>query len=107
MTQRVVDLLKAIQVQEQHRHALAFRFGARDGLLGLRQQQVTVGQARQLVVERQLPDAGARFLAFQRQRAQVDAHVDQAMMEVVGQAAFAEIKPEGADHAAIAGLDGR
>ncbi|MNS81170.1 hypothetical protein D3C72_1148740 [compost metagenome] len=107
MAQRVVDLLETIQVQEQHRHPLAIRLGARNRLLGLRQQQITVRQACQLVIERQLADAGARFLAFQRQRAQVDAHVDQAMMEIIRQAAFAEIEPEGADHPAIAGLDGR
>ncbi len=107
MAQRIVHLLEAVQVQEQHRHALAFRFGARDRLFGLRQQQISVRQARQLVVERQLADPGAGFLAFQRQRAQVHAHVHQTMMEIVRQAAFAEIEAERADHPAVARLDRR
>ena len=107
MPQRVVDLLEAVQVQEQHRHALALGLGAGDGLLGLGQQQIAVGQPGQFVVEGQLADAGARFLALQRQRAQVDADIHQAVMKVVGQPALAEIEAESADDSAIAGLDRR
>ncbi|MNQ38723.1 hypothetical protein D3C85_523160 [compost metagenome] len=107
VAQRIVDLLEAVQIQEQHRNPLAFRFGARDRLLGLRQQQIPVGQPRQLVVERQLANARTRFLALQRQRAQIDAHIHQPVMEIIRQAAFAKIETESADHPAVAGLDGR
>ncbi len=107
MSQRIVHLLESIQVQEQHRHPLAFRLRPRNRLLGLRQQQIAVRQARQLVIERQLTNTRARFLAFQRQRAQIHTHIHQPMMKIVRQTAFAEVKAERTDHPAIAGLDGR
>ncbi len=50
MSQTVVDLLEAIQVDEQHAHQGALAFGAQEGLVQAIQQEHAVWQARQGVM---------------------------------------------------------
>src|SRR5437870_7273495 len=50
-------------------------------------------------------DLGARFLALDRQRTEVNAGVDDSLMPAAWRPGLPEIEGEGPDHAAVLGLD--
>jgi hypothetical protein len=55
--ERVVHVLEAVQVEEEHRHAQAVAVRVGDGLLEAVLQQRAIGQARERVVLREVRDA--------------------------------------------------
>ncbi|MNO83825.1 hypothetical protein D3C76_751490 [compost metagenome] len=79
--------------------------GASDRLIGLCQQQVSVGQPGEAVVEGQLANLQARALAPQGQGAQVRAHLHQAQVEVVRAAILAVVESECTDYLVVAGFN--
>lgn len=105
VAQRIVDLLEAVHVDEQHgqRPVLA---GA-DGLVAVGEQQRPVRQAGQLVVEGQPADPVARLFPLHRQGAQVDAGFDQTAVQFDRAGMVVVVEGERADHLAVAGLDRR
>ena len=56
MAQRVVDLLEAVEIEQEHRDHATFAAGAGQGLAQPVEQQGAVGQAGQRVVQGQAPD---------------------------------------------------
>jgi hypothetical protein len=78
VTERVVDLLEAIEVEQHHGHARPGAPGGVDRLLGARTEEDAVGQARQRIVQRQaLGDqrlAAGALDGDQRQRQQRQEH---------------------------------
>jgi hypothetical protein len=108
VAQGVVDLLEAVQVDEQHRQLLVVARGGGNGLVGLGLQQAAVGQAGQAVVEGQLADARR---AFSRSSASAhrcaQASTRRWWKSRGGIARLAEIEGEGADGAALAVADRR
>ena len=69
MAEGVVDLLEAVQVEEQDVQRRAAAPGPGDRLAGLDQQQAAVGQAGEGVVEGHLANPVVAFLALQGQQA--------------------------------------
>lgn len=61
MAERVVDLLEAINVDEQHGQGGLVALRSVQRLLGIGQQQAAVGQFGQAVVKRQLADVSPGF----------------------------------------------
>src|SRR5690349_20507120 len=104
MTERVVDVLEIVDVEERQREVRAIAAGL-DRLLNQMAQPRTIGQAGQHVMIGEPRDLGPRFLALDRERAEVDAGIDDALMPARGRAAFPEIEGERSDHAAILALD--
>jgi len=98
MSQGVVDPLEAIEVQEQHGHAVAMALGAFQGLLQAGAEQQPVGQAGQGVVMRQVAEAVAGLL--QRRDVAQDRHVvgDPALIVAHG----ADVLPGRVDLAVLA-----
>ena len=81
MTQRVVDLLEAVKVDEQHGQLFVIARCRSHGLIGLSLQQTAIGQTRQAIVESQLANTYPRMLALQRQRAQMGAGISQLLVK--------------------------
>ena len=101
----VVHDLEAVDIDEQQRHGAVASRGAQQHLLDLAVEQRTVRQAGQSVEERELVHARTCALALHRQRAQVQADIDHALVEIVGRPVFPVVQRERAQHAAIMGLD--
>ena len=106
VSERIVDILEVIEIEKDQRELLAL--GAiLDGLFDQLTKLRAVRQAGQHVVIGEPGDLRPRLLAFDRQRAEVNAGVDDPLMPVARRAAFPEIEGESPDHAAILGLDRR
>ena len=106
MSERIVDVLEMIEIEEHQRDAFP-RGTAFDRLVDQLTQLRAVRQAGQHIVVGELGDLGPRLLALDRQRAEMDAGVDNALMPAARRAALPEIEGKGSDHAAILGLDRR
>jgi hypothetical protein len=102
----VVDVLEVVEVEE-HQRELLLRRAVFDGLVDQLTQLRTVRQPGQHVVVGEPGDLGPRLLSLDRQRAEVNAGLDDPLMPVARRAAFPEIEGKGSDHAAILGLDRR
>ena len=101
MTQRIVDLLEAIQIDEDDGHARVQLASAGDGLRREHAEHASIGQAGEAVGEGQLTDAGTRFVALEGQLAKVYAHVDESFMQGIRAAHGAVIECEHTEHAPI------
>ena len=106
MPEGVVDVLEVIEV-ERYQGELLLRGAVRDGLVDQLTQLRAVRQSGQHVVIGEAGDLGAGFLALDRQRAEVDAGVDDSLMPAARRPGLPEIEGEGPDHAAVLGLDRR
>ncbi len=79
MSERIVDILEMIEIDE-HQSELFSRGAVGDRLVDQLTQMRAVRQAGQHVVVGEAGDLGPRLLALDRQRAEMDAGVDDALM---------------------------
>ena len=106
VAERVVDVLEMVDVEEGERNVAAGRTGGDRGGDQVPQLRA-VGQAGEDVVIGEPRDLGARFLALDRESAEIDAGVDDAPVPVARRPRLTEVEREGGDDAAVLGLDRR
>ena len=105
--ERIVDVLEVIEVEKDQGELLSRRRKSRCAWLIRLTQLRAVRQSGQHVVVGEPGDLGARLLALDRQRTEMNAGVDDPLMPAARRPALPEIEREGPDHAAVLGLDRR
>jgi len=106
VAERVIDVLEIICIEECHRD-MSVRGAGLDRIRDQGGDPRPVGQPGQRIVIGHPGDLGAVLLALDRQRAEMNAGLDNALVPAAWRAAFPEIEGKGADHPAIPGLDRR
>src|SRR5205085_6835449 len=96
MTECVVDVLEMIDVEEGQRNVAAGRASI-DGGGDQAPQLRAVRQAGEDIVIGEPRDLGARFLALDREGAEIDAGLDDAPMPIARRARLPVVKGEGGD----------
>ncbi|MEY9794977.1 hypothetical protein ABH984_002992 [Bradyrhizobium ottawaense] len=104
MTERVIDVLEMIDVEESECDVAAGRAG-----IDRRGDQVpqlrAVRQAGEDVVIGEPRDLGACFLALDREGAEIDAGLDDTPVPIARRAGFSIVEGEGRNDPAVLGLD--
>src|SRR2546423_14608861 len=106
MSERIVDVLEMIEIEE-HQCDVSLRRAIPDRLVDQVTQLRAVRQAGQHVVVGKPGDLGPRLLSLDRQRAEINAGVDDALVPAARRAALPEIESKWSDKAAGPGPDPR
>ena len=106
MAQRVIDVLEVVDVEKRQRNVAASRAGCGRFADQIAQPR-PVGQAGQHVEIGKARDLRPRLHALDRERAEMQAGIDDAVMPMARRTGGTEIEREGADHTAVLGLDRR
>src|SRR5215211_4859642 len=105
VSERIVDVLEVIEIEKQQRELFAPAIV--DRLVDQLAQLRTVRQPGQHVMIGKPGDLGAGLLALDRQRAEVNAGLDDPLMPAARRPGLPEIEGKGPDHTAVLGLDRR